>query len=529
MPQWLMPSKDLMAPGIDKQPADGDAATDEPTRLALASSPDASSRHGGHRHVPPAHPVPERAVVPLAAGLAAALLAREPFEALVLTLLAFTCAAFVIPDRASWTALLPLMRAPLIVVIPALGTGALVAVDTVTGLPGLGLAGTAVVAGTAGLGALVSYSSVRGHRRQAPQRTAIIGSLRSAVDLARELQLMGIPDYRVVGRIAVAEVPTEVTEHVPTLGALGGLADVIERHEIDLIVMTSEAPRFRVFEELSTTCLHLPVRLWELSSFYEEVFGHVPVAEINAAWFQYIMHPKYRAVGPVSKRTVDLLVSLVAGLLALPLLGLFALLIRRDGGPVLFKQVRIGEGGRPLTLYKLRTMSTSEPDAVWAAPDDPRVTAVGRILRKTHLDELPQLLNVLRGEMSLVGPRPEQPEFVARLEEVLPFYQRRHLLKPGLTGWAQVRCGYAGSDVGSAWKLSHDLYYLKHRSMAFDLAILGETMRTLIADRRYSIEPKWVPFIHGYDPLPPPPDTLPTAFADPLIVIERELPDAASG
>ena len=112
--------------------------------------------------------------------------------------------------------------------------------------------------------------------------------------------------------------------------------------------------------------------------------------------------------------------------------------------------------------------------------------------------------------MSLVGPRPEQPEFVQQLEEVLPFYQRRHLLKPGLTGWAQVRCGYAGSDVGSAWKLSHDLYYLKHRSMAFDLAIIGETFRTVFADRRFSIEPKWVPFIHGYDPLPPPPEALPS-------------------
>jgi lipopolysaccharide/colanic/teichoic acid biosynthesis glycosyltransferase len=211
----------------------------------------------------------------------------------------------------------------------------------------------------------------------------------------------------------------------------------------------------------------------------------------------------------------------MAGFVAVPMFALFALLIRRDGGPVFFKQTRIGEGGRPLTLYKLRTMKVADPNAQWASPDDPRVTAIGRLLRKTHLDELPQLLNVLRGEMSLVGPRPEQPEFVIRLEEVLPFYQRRHLLKPGLTGWAQVRCGYANSDVGSAWKLSHDLYYLKHRSMAFDLAIIGETFRTLFADRRFSIEPKWVPFIHGYDPLPPPREALAGQMP--------ELADAASG
>jgi lipopolysaccharide/colanic/teichoic acid biosynthesis glycosyltransferase len=141
--------------------------------------------------------------------------------------------------------------------------------------------------------------------------------------------------------------------------------------------------------------------------------------------------------------------------------------------------------------------------AQWAATDDPRITGIGRVLRRSHLDELPQLMNVMRGEMSLVGPRPEQPDFVDRLEEVLPFYQRRHLMKPGVTGWAQVRCGYAGSDIGSAWKLSHDLYYLKHRSIAFDMAILGETVRTLFADRRYAIELKWVSFIHG-DEVPAP-------------------------
>jgi lipopolysaccharide/colanic/teichoic acid biosynthesis glycosyltransferase len=133
--------------------------------------------------------------------------------------------------------------------------------------------------------------------------------------------------------------------------------------------------------------------------------------------------------------------------------------------------------------------------AQWAGLDDPRVTGVGRLLRRTHLDELPQLVNVLRGEMTIVGPRPEQPEFVERLESWMPFYTRRHLLKPGITGWAQVRCGYAGSDVGSAWKLCHDLYYLKHRSLAFDLVILGETVRTLVADRQYAVEPGNVSFI----------------------------------
>lgn len=153
-------------------------------------------------------------------------------------------------------------------------------------------------------------------------------------------------------------------------------------------------------------------------------------------------------------------------------------ILRRDGGSGIFRQERIGEGGRPFTLYKLRTMRPSSgADAQWAAINDPRVTPAGRLLRCTHVDELPQLFNVLRGEMSLVGPRPEQPAVVERLERNVPFYQRRHLIRPGITGWAQIRCGYARSESGSIWKHCHDLYYLKHRSIRVDLWILAVTVR----------------------------------------------------
>jgi lipopolysaccharide/colanic/teichoic acid biosynthesis glycosyltransferase len=271
---------------------------------------------------------------------------------------------------------------------------------------------------------------------------------------------------------------------------------VVERNGVGLLLMTGEAPRLAVFNELASN-LELPVRLWELSEFYEEFFGHVPVAEINASWFQYMMHPLYRVQAGWGKRVLDLVVAGVVGLLTAPLLGLLILAVRRDGGPALFRQVRIGEGGRPFTMLKLRTMhvASGEADPRWAAADDPRVTGLGRLLRRTHLDELPQIINVLAGDMSLVGPRPEQPAFVSRLEQTIPFYSRRHLVRPGVTGWAQVRCGYAGSDTGSAWKLCHDLYYLKHRSFALDLAILVETFRTLVADRPYDVEPAGVAFI----------------------------------
>jgi lipopolysaccharide/colanic/teichoic acid biosynthesis glycosyltransferase len=326
----------------------------------------------------------------------------------------------------------------------------------------------------------------------APVRIGVLGSPRVTAGLERELRLAGLAGYQVVGRIGPAADADDAD--VPTLGPLEDLRDLVLRHDLGLLLLAGDVSRLAVFDEFTGSCLGLDVRLIELSTFHERAFGHVAVADINSAWFRYLMESASGARRQRGKRALDLV---VAGLLALPALlvvGLLALLIRRDGGPALFRQLRIGEGGRPFLICKLRTMRV-DASPVWASAVDDRVTPLGRVLRRTHLDELPQVLNVLRGEMSIVGPRPEQPGFVARLEHLVPFYARRHLVKPGLTGWAQVRCGYAGSDVGSAWKVAHDLYYLKHRSFRLDLIILGETLRTLVADPQYSAEPASVDFI----------------------------------
>jgi lipopolysaccharide/colanic/teichoic acid biosynthesis glycosyltransferase len=163
----------------------------------------------------------------------------------------------------------------------------------------------------------------------------------------------------------------------------------------------------------------------------------------------------------------------------LPLIAVAAVAIKlTDGGPILYRQVRIGENGEEFEIVKLRTMSidAERNGAQWATANDNRITTVGKILRRTHIDELTQVLNVLRGDMTLVGPRPERPEMVAELEQMFPHYRRRLLVKPGVTGWAQVRCGYAGTELGTAWKLCHDLYYLKHRSLVSDLMIMLETL-----------------------------------------------------
>ncbi len=381
-------------------------------------------------------------------------------------------------------------RAILVVAVPALGLGAVAWVESVAGassvhLPPVAFA-TAVASAVLLLSSLLSRLSIRG---LAPVRIAVIGSERSAESLRRELALAGVRGYVVAGWVSPQRGLDSPNVAVgDELGPLDALAAIVRQHRIDLLLMSGEASRQEVFDEIAASCLHLPVRFCELSSFHEELFGHVTVTDINTAWFQYIMHPRYRSGIPASKRAIDVVGSLLIALAFLPLLAVLAVLVKLDGGPLFYGQTRIGESGRPFTLWKLRTMRQLSMEARWTSENDDRITWIGRFLRRTHIDELPQLLNVLRGEMSLVGPRPEQPQFVERLERAVPFYTRRHLIKPGITGWAQVRCGYEGSDEGSLWKVSHDLYYLKHRSLALDLAIVWETVLTLLRPNPHNVD-----------------------------------------
>ena len=238
--------------------------------------------------------------------------------------------------------------------------------------------------------------------------------------------------------------------------------------------------RLELFERVAAECLDLPVRLIEVGQLYEELLGHVPLGQSNSAWFQYLLHPRYRAGWSFSKRAFDLVVGGAMLILLAPVLAVFALLVKlTDGGPVFYRQRRVGERGHEFELIKLRSMLVDSEDegALWSQADDGRVTAVGRFMRRFHIDEMPQLFNILRGEMTLVGPRPERRELILKLERSLAYYDRRHLVKPGLAGWAQARCGYGGSEEGTGWKLCHDLYYLKHRSLYFDTLILFENFR----------------------------------------------------
>lgn len=346
------------------------------------------------------------------------------------------------------------------------------------------------------LGAWITH----GFRRDREVRIAVIGSHEFTRGLQAELDAVGVHGYRVVGCID-PERPCEddVVAGVRCLGTLADLRNTVLDHGTELLVLGPLTPgsaeplesrfqspgvsRLHVFERVADSCLDLPVSMIEAGQLYEELFGHVPLGTTTSAWFQYLLHPRYRAGSPMSKRMLDVGLGAIAGLLSLPIVVVSAVAIKLTSrGPLLYRQVRMGEGGREISLVKLRTM---RPDAEaegarWSADEDDRVTAVGRVLRRLHIDELPQIWSVLKGEMSLVGPRPERPSIVSELETRFSYYDRRHQVKPGITGWAQVRCGYSGSHIGTAWKLCHDLYYLKRRSILFDLLIMLETLSTVV-------------------------------------------------
>jgi len=226
------------------------------------------------------------------------------------------------------------------------------------------------------------------------------------------------------------------------------------------------------------------VRVSDLAQFFERVHGHVPLDMSRSSWFIYGSGYRQGWLRALNKRAFDLVVATLLLLPALPLMVLASVAIFIESpGPVIYRQERVGRRGKRFTLLKFRSMTRdAEKDGkpAWAAVNDQRVTRVGRFLRKTRIDELPQLINVLRGEMSVVGPRPERPEFVAMLSEQVPFYAIRHSVKPGITGWAQVRYSYVATIEDSVKKLEYDIYYVKNHSMLLDALILLETIRVVL-------------------------------------------------
>jgi exopolysaccharide biosynthesis polyprenyl glycosylphosphotransferase len=369
----------------------------------------------------------------------------------------------------------------------ALGTSVVTAVGTMSGLaaisvldfwlPGLELSARQLLLMAGGV-FLISWAfEAKTQRRASRRRLVLVGADEGTRELLDELARHPRLPFDVVG--IVDDQRADQIAGLPRLGTTRELGAILRDERPDLVVLGPEAYRADALSQVLDLA-SLDLRVVDVHHFNEHAFGKVPVHHLSPVWFMGVLHLYQRPYSRIVKRTFDLCAASFALLLAAPLLLVLYVIVRASSsGPVFFRQLRLGEGGKVFEICKFRTMieRAEEPGvAVWATEDDARVTRIGRVLRRTRLDELPQLWNVLRGEMSIVGPRPERPEFLELLRETVPFWTRRHLVKPGITGWAQVRRGYTADVMGTADKLSYDLYYLKYRSFLFDLAIASRTV-----------------------------------------------------
>ena len=315
-------------------------------------------------------------------------------------------------------------------------------------------------------------------------RVLIVGVGAEAQSVAADLRMPGRAQRTVVGYYPAGSEEAVATDaRVFPRGV--ALDSLVKRYQVDeVIVAVREQRGGGVPMDQLLACRLQGTPVLDLAGFYERSKGQVPTESLKASWLVYghgfVQGPVRTAV----KRAFDVVCSSLLLTLASPLMMLTALLIKLDSpGPVIYRQERVGLGGRSFMCLKFRSMcSDAEKDGVarWASKNDARVTRVGAFIRKCRIDELPQLFSVLKGEMSLVGPRPERPSFVAQLREQIPFYDIRHSVKPGVTGWAQVRYSYGASVEDARRKHQYDLYYVKNNSLFLDLLVLVETVSVVL-------------------------------------------------
>lgn len=322
------------------------------------------------------------------------------------------------------------------------------------------------------------------------RRMLVVGAGRAGSELVTIIKGLWPQPFYLVGYIDDDE--NKQGSEVAGLTVLGGGKDLLqlidEYHVSDIIFAISGEMQDDTFKAL-LTAEENGVEITTMPVVYEQLLGRVPIFLLPSDWVLRSFVDAAHSAGAyeLGKRLLDLLGSLVGLLILAFFMPMISLAILLDsGGPVLYSQIRMGKNNRPYNIIKFRTMrKDAESDGVArpAAENDQRVTRVGRILRKSHLDELPQFINVLKGEMSLVGPRPERPELIEKLQTKVPFYRARQFVKPGVTGWAQVNFHYASTVEDTAVKLEYDLYYIKHRNLLLDITILIRTVGAAIGLR----------------------------------------------
>jgi len=317
------------------------------------------------------------------------------------------------------------------------------------------------------------------------EKVLIVGSGHLAKLVGRHLMAHHDPGFEVVGfidsdpgRIGAPVINPKV------IGIPQQIPAIVQSHNVKKVIIALSERRGKLPMEPLLACKVRGVEVLDGQSFYERLTGKIVLEGLNPSWLIFSEGFSRERLTLLAKRISDMMSATIGLVITAPLLLVLAALIRLDSpGPVLYRQQRVGEGQLPFTLLKLRSMQAdAEADGspVWAVHDDPRTTRIGRIMRKLRLDELPQMINVLKGEMSFVGPRPERPEFVATLAHKVPYYNLRHSVKPGITGWAQVRCPYGASVEDTIEKMRYDLYYIKNLTLWLDLLVLIETVKIVL-------------------------------------------------
>ena len=323
-----------------------------------------------------------------------------------------------------------------------------------------------------------AMSSLAGAGRSALEqrdRVIVVGPADLGRELAAELAANPERPASIVGVLEEAEASGPSGERP--------LVEAVASSRASVLVLSAGAQTDERIVDQAARLHESGVRVRTQSLFYEEYLGKIPVADLVRVSLFFDIGEVHRLRFGRFKRMVDVsagLVGIVALVCCIPLVLIGNLLGNR--GPLFYRQERVGRAGRVFTILKFRTMRAcgAAESTDWTAADDPRVTRFGRLLRVSHVDELPQVWNILKGDLSLVGPRPEQPRYVAELVQKLPFYDLRHIVRPGLTGWAQVKYGYAGDERDALEKLQYDFHYLRRQSLLFDLRVIGRTTRSLV-------------------------------------------------
>ncbi len=320
------------------------------------------------------------------------------------------------------------------------------------------------------------------------ERILIVGSGNLAVEVAREVLNRPDAGYRIVGFVGTdSELLGKSLINPRVIGVTSDLKEIVKREDIDRIVVAMVERRGQLpTGELLHLSLTGKVAIEEGASFYERVTGRVSLLMVRPSWLIFSGRGRQARVSGITRNVVHRMVALIGFGLSLPVGALTAVLIKLDSrGPIFYKQERVGKNGVPFVLMKFRSMRTDAEASgpVWATESDNRTTRVGAIIRKIRVDEIPQFWNILRGEMSFVGPRPERPHFVSQLAQEIPYYEQRHLIAPGLTGWAQIKYPYGASIKDAREKLQYDLFYIKNQSLILDAIILFETVKIILFGR----------------------------------------------